>query len=118
MSDKKDTNQGIQICPHCAEMIKVEALVCRYCNRDIKSYKEKVKENWDTKRGTKFQDKAISTSYGIILMVSFFGGLFLLGPFGAIIGVGVFLIYQNFIDKSETITKGSYADRGQFEKDE
>jgi hypothetical protein len=26
---------GVRKCPHCAELIKVEANVCRYCGRDV-----------------------------------------------------------------------------------
>ena len=30
-----ETSAGLKKCPHCAEMVKQEARVCRYCQRDI-----------------------------------------------------------------------------------
>lgn len=30
-------------CPFCAEAIKIEAVVCRFCNRDLPSYNETIK---------------------------------------------------------------------------
>ena len=30
-----DEHQGLRACPHCAEKIKAEAKVCRYCSRDV-----------------------------------------------------------------------------------
>jgi ribosomal protein L32 len=32
--------EGMQKCPHCAEMIKNDARVCRYCGRDIPAKRE------------------------------------------------------------------------------
>jgi hypothetical protein len=34
---KSESEQGRQQCPHCAEFIRREALVCRYCGRDVRA---------------------------------------------------------------------------------
>lgn len=33
--DKMQRRQGLVQCPHCAEFIRPEAKVCRYCSRDV-----------------------------------------------------------------------------------
>jgi hypothetical protein len=33
-----EAQQGIRKCPHCAEMIKREATVCRYCGRESEAW--------------------------------------------------------------------------------
>ncbi len=32
---KKEKAEGLRKCPFCAEMIKSEAMVCRFCSRDV-----------------------------------------------------------------------------------
>jgi hypothetical protein len=31
----KPTNEGVRKCPACAELVKEEAIVCRYCKSDL-----------------------------------------------------------------------------------
>lgn len=33
--EKKRLSEGMKKCPHCAELVKMDAKVCRYCGRDI-----------------------------------------------------------------------------------
>ena len=33
----KAAADGLVACPHCAEMIRREAKVCRFCNRDVRA---------------------------------------------------------------------------------
>jgi hypothetical protein len=31
------SNEGLRKCPFCAELVKVEARMCRYCQKDLPS---------------------------------------------------------------------------------
>jgi hypothetical protein len=33
--EKQQLSHGMKKCPHCAELVKQDARVCRYCGRDI-----------------------------------------------------------------------------------
>jgi zinc ribbon protein len=35
LESRKATEEGRRPCPHCAELIKIQARVCRYCGRDV-----------------------------------------------------------------------------------
>jgi len=35
--ERQKLNSGMKKCPHCAEIIKGEAAVCRYCNNEVSS---------------------------------------------------------------------------------
>lgn len=35
--EAKQLSEGMKKCPHCAELVKEEAKVCRYCNREFEN---------------------------------------------------------------------------------
>ncbi len=48
--ERRQYTVGMKKCPHCAEMIKGQANVCRYCNRDVKWVMLLISKSWLSKR--------------------------------------------------------------------
>ena len=45
ISPTKEIGSSNKKCPYCAEIIKAEAVVCRFCTRDIKEEEKRIERN-------------------------------------------------------------------------
>lgn len=67
VEQSKPTDAGIKLCPYCAELIKNEAKICRYCNRDLPR-PEASDSNASLKDGEK-KDSTWAGCLGIIIII-------------------------------------------------